>query len=149
MTKKPKSIIDKALEEINGPLEAYKTSMASITTPSFDMARIPTSATNPAEWTYERLGTYIQNFESNLDDEHEIGGAARFFGRDITFHISSVGYHGPDIIDFQGVNEHGENVQLIQNISQLSVLLVAMKKLGKKPRRIGFIWDDDEDDDDS
>jgi hypothetical protein len=39
------------------------------------------------------------------------------------------------------VNEAGEQVQLIQNISQLSVLLIAMKKRDEQPKRIGFMFD--------
>ncbi|MEI7817972.1 MAG: DUF6173 family protein, partial [Desulfuromonadales bacterium] len=96
------------------------------------------SATNPAKWTHKRLATYIQDFESNLDNEHEIGARLVSFGSAITFHIQDIGYYGPDIITFDGLNDAGETVKLIQNISQLSVLLVAMKKLEEKPRRIGF-----------
>lgn len=98
---------------------------------------------NPAEWMYERLGNYIKDFEDQLDSEHEIGARLVSFGQAVTFHIHNVGYWGPDIISFDGVNSEGEKVQLIQHISQLSVLLVAMMKLEEKPRRIGFIWDEE------
>lgn len=104
--------------------------------------RIPESATNPARWTHTRLGEYVRDFESKLDDTQEIGARLVSFGSTVVFHIQSVGYYGPDIITFHGVNENGERVQLIQNISQLSVLLVAMKKINEKPRRIGFTWDE-------
>lgn len=93
---------------------------------------------NPAKWTHKRIAEYIQSFEEDLDDDHEIGARLVSFGQTIVFHIQDIGYYGPDIITFHGVNEQGERVQLIQNISQLSVLLVAMKKLGDKPKRIGF-----------
>lgn len=96
---------------------------------------------NQAEWTYKRLGDYIKKFEEKLDGDHEIGARLVSFGGVVTFHISDVGYWGPDIITFKGKNDNGEDVQLIQNISQLSVLLVAMKKLDECPKRIGFIWD--------
>lgn len=96
---------------------------------------------NPAEWTYDRLGNYIKDFEEKLDDEHEIGARLVSFGGVVTFHIQNVGYWGPDIISFYGKNDKGEDVQLIQHISQLSVLLVAMQKLEAKPKRIGFLWD--------
>lgn len=49
-----------------------------------------------------------------------------------------MGYYGPDIITFYGLNDKGERVHLIQNIAQLSVLLVGVKKLGKEAKRIGF-----------
>jgi hypothetical protein len=99
--------------------------------------------TNPAKWMHERLGNYIKDFEAQLDFEHEIGARLVSFGQAITFHIQNVGYWGPDIISFDGVNSEGERVQLIQHTSQLSVLLIAMKKLDENPRRIGFIWDNE------
>jgi len=91
----------------------------------------PVSQTNPAN-------VYINSFERNLDQEHEVGARLVSFGSTVTFHIQDIGYYGPDIITFYGINEHDEEIQLIQNISQLSVLLIAMKKLGGQPVRIGF-----------
>jgi Family of unknown function (DUF6173) len=99
---------------------------------------------NPARWTFERLATYIKQFESRLDDEHEIGARLVSFGANLTFHIEDMGYFGPDMIVFYGRNEKDEPVQLIQHTSQLSVLLVAVKKQSALPRRIGFILDDKE-----
>src|SRR6266699_3779245 len=96
---------------------------------------------NPAEWTYERLAEYIKDFEAALDDDHEIGARLVSFGQNVTFHIENIGYYGPDIIHFDGRNEAMEKVQLIQHVSQLSVLLVAVKKQQDKPRRIGFRLD--------
>jgi len=103
----------------------------------------PPLVKSPAESAFERLGNMVKDFEADLDNEHEIGVGLVCFGVSTQFHIQNIGYWGPDIITFAGVNENGERVQLIQNVSQLSVLLVAMKKLGDKPRRIGFLWDDD------
>lgn len=102
---------------------------------------IPTrhlSEINPAKWTYQRLVKYINEFEKGLDDDHEIGARLVSFGNGVAFHIIDIGYYGPDIVSFQGMNENGEKVELIQNISQLNILLVAVRKLEEKPRRIGF-----------
>ena len=92
-----------------------------------------------AEWTYERLGSYIRDFENELDQDHEVGARLVSFGQAILFHIESLGYYGPDIISFKGVTDKGENVKLIQNVSQLSVLLIAMPKRGEQAKRIGFL----------
>ncbi|PSU21965.1 hypothetical protein CTM88_20555 [Photobacterium aquimaris] len=108
--------------------------------------KIPSSQLSPAAWTYERLGMYIKDFEADLDSEHEIGARLVSFGQSITFHIQKVGYHGPDIISFDGIDSNGQKVQLIQHMSQLSVLLMAMKKLEDEPKRIGFILDKKESD---
>lgn len=99
---------------------------------------------NPAKWTYERLVKFIKEFEAKLDDEHEIGARLVSFGSTVTFHIEDMSYFGPDIITFDGKNEQNEVIQLIQHFSQLSVLLIAMKKRDEKPRRIGFLLETDE-----
>jgi Family of unknown function (DUF6173) len=103
--------------------------------PFFQRYNIPKSS---AEWTYERLVLYIRDFEKNLDEEHEIGARLVSFGSELVFNIEYIGYHGPDIIAFSGKNKDGLPLQLIQHVSQLSVLLVAMKKTGEKAKRIGF-----------
>ena len=99
-------------------------------------------AGNPARWMFERLATYIRQFESRLDEEHEIGARLVSFGANLTFHIEDMGYFGPDMIVFYGKNDKGEPVQLIQHTSQLNVLLVAVRKQELRPRRIGFILDE-------
>ena len=106
------------------------------------LPRPPEHADNPARWMFERLATYIKQFESTLDDEHEIGARLVSFGHNLTFHIEDMGYYAPDMIVFYGKNDNGEPVQLIQHTSQLSVLLVAVRKQAERPRRIGFILDE-------
>lgn len=106
--------------------------------------RPPDSHDNPARWMFERLATYIKQFEGALDDEHEVGARLVSFGQNLTFHIEDMGYFGPDLIVFYGKNDQGEAVQLIQHISQLSVLLVGVRKQADRPRRIGFILDEKE-----
>ena len=132
------SIFDSPLDPLNPIARVH------IEPPQISMPVFRDSSLNPAKWTHKRLGEYINDFEAQLDDEHEIGARLVSFGSAVTFHIQDIGYYGPDIISFTGVNELGERVQLIQNISQLSVLLIAMKKLGDKPRRIGFKTEEDE-----
>ena len=98
---------------------------------------------SPAESTYDRLREYIHKFEADLDDDHEVGAKLVSFGAGVTFHIMGLGYYAPDIISFYGIGEDGQRFQLIQNVNQLSVLLIAMEKLEEKPRRIGFIKKDE------
>ena len=106
------------------------------------LPRPPEHGDNAAKWMFERLATYIKQFEGALDDEHEIGARLVSFGHNLTFHIEDMGYYGPDMIVFYGKNDSGEPVQLIQHTSQLSVLLVAVRKQSERPRRIGFILDE-------
>lgn len=87
---------------------------------------------------HERVVRSINSFEELLDQEHEVGARLVSFGSELTFYIEDVGYWGPDIITFYGKNPDGNYVELLQHISQLSVLLVALEKVQEEPRRIGF-----------
>lgn len=100
--------------------------------------RIPDSTINPAKWTYERIVRSIIDFEKELDQEQEIGARLVSFTEREVIHIDDVGYWGPDIIIFYGRNADDNPVQLIQHVTQVSVLLVALPKEHDQPRRIGF-----------
>lgn len=94
---------------------------------------------SPAEWAYERLILYIQNFEETLDSKHEI--AMGFTGADAgVMRIEGMGYFDPDIITFYGSDQTGAKTQLIQHVSQLNVMLRALPKQVEDaaPSRIGF-----------
>ena len=95
---------------------------------------------SPAQWAYERLILYIQNFEQQLDGEHEV--AMGFTGGDAgVLRIEGMGYFDPDIVTFYGSDAVGTKTQLIQHVSQLNVMLRALPKVTDEevpPTRIGF-----------
>ena len=94
---------------------------------------------SPAQWAYERLILYIQNFEKTLDNEHEV--AMGFTGGDAgVLRIEGMGYFDPDIVTFYGSDPAGGKTQLVQHVSQLSVMLRALPKQVEEsaPNRIGF-----------
>ena len=94
---------------------------------------------SPAEWAYDRLVLYIRNFESQLDSKHEI--AMGFAGGDAgVLQIEGLGFYAPDLITFYGRDDEGVKTQLVQHVSQLSVILRAVPKVAPDdpPRRIGF-----------
>lgn len=94
---------------------------------------------SPAQWAYERLILYIQNFEQTLDAEHEV--AMGFAGGDAgVIRIEGLGYFDPDIVTFYGSDGAGAKTQLIQHVSQLSVILRALPKEPEQveAKRIGF-----------
>jgi hypothetical protein len=134
----------RALAGIADPLSRMNAAMATPIVPELRIPQLPESVRNPAKWMYSRLVEYIKSFEENLDKDHEVGVRLVSFGQSITFHIEDMGYHGSDIISFKGVDDKGQAVQLIQHTSQLSVLLIAVKKQTETPRRIGFILDEQE-----
>ncbi len=99
----------------------------------------PLAQKSPAEWAYERLILYIQNFEDQLDNEHEV--AMGFTGGDAgVIRIEGMGYFDPDIVTFYGSDPAGTKTQLIQHVSQLNVMLRALPKTAgdEAPKRIGF-----------
>jgi len=104
-----------------------------------EMAQKPYTEKSPAEWAYERLILYIQNFEEQLDSDHEI--AVGFTGGTAgVLRIEGIGFFDPDIVTFYGTDEYGAKTQLIQHVSQLGVTLRALPKQidQQEPNRIGF-----------
>ena len=103
------------------------------------LAQVPVDEKSPAEWAYERLVIYIQNFEEQLDNEHEI--AVGFVGGDTgVLRIEGLGFFDPDIVTFYGSDTDGTKTQLIQHVTQLSVMLraIAKKNTTVDAKRIGF-----------
>ena len=102
-------------------------------------AKTPVAQKSPARWAYERLVLYIQNFEKQLDTEHEaaMGFAGTHSG---ILRIEGIGYFDPDIITFYGSDPAGIKTQLVQHVNQLNVILRALPKETEEaePRRIGF-----------
>lgn len=99
----------------------------------------PVEQKSPAEWAYERLILYIQNFEEQLDNEHEV--AMGFTGGDAgVLRIEGMGFFDPDMITFYGSDPTGAKTQLVQHVSQLNVMLRALPKAVEEeaPKRIGF-----------
>ncbi len=99
----------------------------------------PLAQKSPAQWAYERTILYLKKFEEGLDDDHEI--AMGFAGTDAgVLRIEGMGYFDPDIVTFYGADPEGAKMQLVQHVSQLSVLLRAVPKKveTQAPNRIGF-----------
>lgn len=103
------------------------------------VAAEPMESKSPAQWAYERLILYIQNFETQLDDTQEV--AMGFAGGEVgVLRIEGIGYFAPDVVTFYGRDEEGARTQLIQHVTQLNVMLRALPKAPEEeaPRRIGF-----------
>jgi len=99
---------------------------------------VPLLPTIPARWMYERLVKSIAAFEAKLDSSQEVGARLVSFGNQEIIHIEDIGYWGPDLLTFRGRGSDGNPVELLQHITQISVLLVAVPKSSERPRRIGF-----------
>jgi len=93
-----------------------------------------------ADQFYRRLIVWFNNFHKSLDEEHEAGARLVSFGQSVTFHVEDISWWNPSLISFQGKTESGDRVELIQHVTQISVLLVALRRpdptIAKRP--IGF-----------
>jgi hypothetical protein len=101
---------------------------------------------NLASGFYRRIVEMIHGFEQHLDEEHEVGVRLVSFGQTMQFHIEDIGYYNPSLIIFYGTFENGARVELVQHVSQISFLLMALPKQNesKPARRIGFSLEDSE-----
>lgn len=103
------------------------------------VAKTPVGKKSQAQWAYERLIIYLQNFEEQLDNEQE---AAMGFtgGDDGVLRIEGMGYYDPDILTFYGSDPAGGRAQLVQHVNQLNVMFRALPKAVEQaePNRIGF-----------
>jgi hypothetical protein len=97
---------------------------------------------------HNRLMKQITDFEAKLSPDEEIAACLASFGGETTIRIENVGYHNPYFIVFSGTSLDGESpMQLVQHVSQISVLFVPVKVLqeGAEPKRIGFQLGGDQD----
>ena len=94
---------------------------------------------NLADYSYEVIMERIKEFEDTLDNDHEVALRLASFGQSITLSVVDIGYSNPSTLVFHGY-VGDQPATLIQHLSQLNFLLLAVKKADpeKPPRRIGF-----------
>jgi hypothetical protein len=94
---------------------------------------------NYAQAFYERLILYIVEFEKGLKEDEEVGARLVSFGESMEIHIDNLGYWNPSLICFYGRDNNGREVQLVQHVSQISILLMKVPRIAnREPVRIGF-----------
>jgi hypothetical protein len=107
----------------------------------FPIQRTPTvDEENYASEFHRRLVKRISDFDASLDNQHEVGLRLVNFGESIIFHVQDIGYWNPSLIHFYGETDNKEPVELIQHVSQISILLIKLPKLDpSKPKKpFGF-----------
>ena len=92
---------------------------------------------------FERLKTQVEQFQAGLDQSHEVGVLLASFGQQSVLSIDRIGFVYPSLITFDGVDEEGQSVRLVQHIGQLNFLMIRRPLTDPtKPRRsIGFTAD--------
>lgn len=93
-----------------------------------------------ADVMYKRIMYQIGAFEKELNTDEEVGAYLASFGKEIIIQIEDVGYHNPYFIIFYGINTiDGSKVKLVQHVSQINILFIAVKiKEEREAHRIGF-----------
>lgn len=101
---------------------------------------VESAQANYASEFHERLVKWINNFDASLDEKHEVGIRLVNFGQTVVFHLENLGYWNPSLISFSGKTDSGDPVELIQHVSQISILLMKLprKDPGKPKGQIGF-----------
>lgn len=93
---------------------------------------------------YEKLVEMIREFDVKLAESEEVGMRLVSFGQTVEFHVQDIGYYDPSLIRFFGVTDDGDKIELIQHVSQISFLLMAVNRLNPKEpkKKIGFSSED-------
>ena len=97
-----------------------------------------------ADEQYKILKRYIQDFESSLDNDHEVGIMMTNFGQSVLMYVVNITYENPVLMVFKG-KVNGQEATLIQHINQLNFMLMSIEKEPDRPKRqIGFTVNRDE-----
>lgn len=133
MDDKNENILGRLAKQIN---EFDANRLINIPRQAFEVPVNPNLATE----FYSRLVKLIDDFDKTLDPQHEVGVRLVNFGKAVTFHLDSMGCWNPSLIFFRGVTDQGEPVELIQHVTQISILLmkVPRKNLDVPKKPIGF-----------
>ena len=91
---------------------------------------------NYASEFHRRLVKWINDFDATLDESHDVGVRLVTFGQAVVFHLENIWYWNPSLIRFSGHMEDGSPVDLIQHVSQISVLLMKLTRTDpSQPKR--------------
>lgn len=94
-----------------------------------------------AKVMFKRLREEIQEFESGLKPDEEIGAYFASFTGGVCLHIESIKYRDPYYIVLSGTTDQGQKARLVQHVTQTCILFVVIKvtpEENREPRRIGF-----------
>ena len=78
---------------------------------------------------YKNLCVCINEFNRRLDDGHEVGVRVLGFDKAVNIRLEEIGYCDPDLITFRGkTTDYNKHVELIQHVSQISILLINLPR---------------------
>lgn len=81
----------------------------------------------------------MKQFQADLPEDHELGLQLTGSGGGQSLHVRGMGFKNPNIIEFYGMLEGARQVVVIQHLSQLNFMLIAVPPpADQPPYRIGF-----------
>ncbi|MFV0383014.1 DUF6173 family protein [Paracoccus sp. (in: a-proteobacteria)] len=99
----------------------------------------PPEILHAAEQVFHHILDRVKQFQADLPEDHELGLYLAGFGGGQALHVRGMGYKNPNIIEFYGMLDGNRQVAVIQHISQLNFLLIAVPPpADQPPYRIGF-----------
>ena len=93
-----------------------------------------------AQTMFENIVERIKKFEATLPNDKQAGGCL-VSAPSTVFLINKVTYADPDVIIFMGALPDGSTVELVQHVTQVNLLMVAVPRtdnLDQPRREIGF-----------
>lgn len=138
MTKKPKpSTKPKSTAKNKADKPASLPAIASNTAICAEAEQAATL--QAAEEVFNHILGRVKQFQTDLPAEHELGLQLPDLGGGHTLHVRGMGFKNPNIIEFYGMLDGERQVALIQHISQLNFMMVAVPPpANQEPYRIGF-----------
>ena len=91
-----------------------------------------------AEQTCGYLLRKAREFQKSLNESEELGLQLANFGIAQSIHVRGIGFRNPHFIEFTGVDSANCEVTLVQHLSQLSFLFIALKPIAEVAYRVGF-----------
>ena len=90
-----------------------------------------------AAFVFQHLMQRVEQFQKGLKENEEIGLQLANYGLATQLHIRIIGFQNPNLLEFSGLIDGNEAV-LVQHISQLNFMLIAVKPVEEMPFRIRF-----------
>lgn len=91
------------------------------------------------EQSFDDIKRELEAFELTLNPDEEVGAWLASFGTSVQITVRAVAHAG-EYFRFEGVSSDGQQVSLLQHRSQVSLLLLKVKRDPEQPaRRIGFL----------
>jgi hypothetical protein len=119
----------------------------SFTPPAVQSATTTNREENRASQFARHIFNKIQAYDATLDEAHEVGIRLVSSGQTLTFHFEGMGYADPSLISFTGETDVGEPIELIQHVSQISILLMTLPRLHPEQPKMEFRMERIEDED--